>query len=333
MRRMQELLEQGEFDQDFPEAEPDTDLDEEPGPLGRQRILRQRKKHKYFSLSGSFGYQTSDNALQVPDNQGTERDVTRLSSVGAGYHYNLPRPYTARSQLSYQTAGYAQNETLDYDFFSFNNLLRRRIPIPYTRSSVSFSYGYESLLQGDDAEESTGPDRRLGTIYNQHVFNLGLRSLYPLSRFQYLTGSISVENEATTSVNSADVVGNHEGGQNDPEKTRLTLSTSYRYQYSQQISFSASYQFTRDWYRHQDRYGNSHKRMDYSHFVNGGVTYKLINNLNLGFNLSYNENHSNYDERTFVSPFPSTPGLTIPSSNREYDAFTAMIQLRANTRF
>lgn len=320
MQQLRRLIEKDDvYPEDYraveDEGEPESEVDQD---LGRQRILRRRKDHKYYSASASLTFQNSNNVTLAPDPQPQNVDGSRVASVSGNYHFNVSSPYTARAGLSYQSVAYRDEEGLNYDFFSGTLLGRRQLQTPGLRTSAGLEYKFQSLLYGTENPNNSQTD----SVYDQHVLTADMRTLYPLSRFEFLTGSISLSDETTTNY---EPIGGTDG-LNDPEKTSFKLNSAYRYQYSQRISYSASYQYKRDWYEHQKEslfgapIGDAKDRMDYSHLLSAGVQYKWMENLNLGFNLSYNENHSNHQ------------GPTV-GNNQEYDSFTASFSLSTRTRF
>ncbi len=263
-------------------------------------------------LAASMNLQSSDNANLAPDDSVFEptSDASRVASVSGGYYFNLPNPYTAQLRGSYQAVSYFDEEFLNYDFMSLSANGRRSFTSSYGRTSLGLGYSYENLLYGAENENND----RLDSVQRQHIFSSSLRHSYPLNRYQFLSAGLNVENELTSHVDLEDISGKTEGGENDPEKTSATIDAMYRYQYSQKISMRSSYQFTRNWYRYQNNFGTTGDRQDYSHLVSAGMKYQLTDYLNLGLNVSYNENHSNF-------------------SSSEYDSFSGSFVLSTRTRF
>lgn len=311
MQQLQRVMEQYDDVDDDTGRFPESDVSDDDGDLGKQRIMRRRSRHKYYAANASLTLQSSDNANLAPNPSARTSDANRVASVSSGYHFNLPSPYTAQIRGSYQAVSYFDQQSLNYDYFSLSGNVRRRLTSRLGRTTLGLGYRYQNLLYGAENEAN----HRLDSVQAQHVFSGSLRQVYPLSRFQSFSGGISVEQESTDYVDLQDPFTlKREGGEFDPQKTRAMIDAMYRYQYSQKISFSSSYQFTRDWYQYKDNFGTTEKRRDYSHLISTGFRYRLTESLNLGLNLSYNENHSNF-------------------SSSEYDSFSGSFLLSTRTRF
>lgn len=285
---------------------------DDAGDFGRQRILRRRSAHKYYFGSASLRTQTSDNATLVPSNRGPASDANRVAGVSGGYNFNLPSPYTARLNGSYQAVKYQDLDALNYDYAILSGNVRRQLPSNFGRNSVNLGYRYQNLMYGAENENNSRTD----SVQRQHVLSAGLRKLIPLSRYRMISSGITLENETTSHVDAVDpFTGKAEGGEFDPEKTRLMLNSTYHYQYSRRISWNASYQFRRDWYRYQNGFlNNRHDRMDHTHVGSLGLRYRWSDSVNLSLGTSYAENYSNF-------------------ATNEYDSFSASFLISTRTQF
>lgn len=312
MQQLQRIMEREDelFERGADTVPADVRVDD-AGDFGRQRILRRRSAHKYYFGSASLTTQTSDNATLVPSNRGPASDANRVAGVSGGYNFNLPSPYTARLSGSYQAVKYQDLDALNYDYAILSGNVRRQLPSNLGRNSVNLGYRYQNLMYGAENENNSRTD----SVQRQHVLNAGLRKLIPLSRYRLISTGLTLENEITSHVDRVDPFsGKAEGGEFDPEKTRFILNSTYRYQYSRRISWNASYQFRRDWYRYQNNFGLSGDRLDYTHVGSLGLGYRWSDSVNLSLGTSYSENHSNF-------------------ATNEYDSFSASFLISTRTQF
>jgi hypothetical protein len=162
-------------EESFTMAAPTSEGDED---MGEQRLLREQKRYKHFSVFGGATYYFTDNAFLTEGNR--DNDSFFVGNVGVSARYPASDLTTLRASVSQAFYRYNQATNLDFEAFDVFAGVSKVVP-PLANIIVSADYHYNRLTYPrDNADGPAGSE-----FYREHGFLMGISRFFPLSRAHY----------------------------------------------------------------------------------------------------------------------------------------------------